>query len=98
MMVFLFGGCSTFRTTQEDSRTNEKTGETTTVKTSVSSTTFFDSRSALANFKATQTEKSQGAAVGSLNQESSATNTVNLIEGVVGAAVNAAVKSVVLKP
>lgn len=79
-LVWFAVGCASFSTTQTDERTNETTGEKTTVTTRAKSRTFFDSKSKLADFKATQTEKSQSASVGSLSQESSGSNTVNLIE------------------
>lgn len=94
LVALAMTGCSAFKTIQEDTRRNEKTGETTTVKTTVSATTFFDSRSALTAFKATQTDKSQGAAVGSLTQDAASTNVNRIVEAVVKAAVEGAVKSV----
>ncbi len=92
-LLLSVAGCSTFHTTQTDVRENPTTGEKTTITTHASATTFFDSKSTLANFKAAQTEKSQGASVGSLSQESSGSNAVNLVEGVVSAAVSSAVKA-----
>ena len=69
-------GCiARFTTTQQDERTTDPWGNPrTTITTKATAWTWGDSKSALANFKATQTEKSQGASVGSLTQESSATN------------------------
>lgn len=75
-----FAGCASFTTTQTDERTNEKTGEKTKITTQAKARTFWDSRSSLANFKASQTEKTQGASVGSLSQESSGTNTVEALK------------------
>lgn len=67
-------GCAMFQTTQKDQRYEggKKTGKITTRATAF---TFWESKSALANFKASQTEKTQGASVGSLNQEGGGTNT-----------------------
>jgi hypothetical protein len=96
--TYLLWGCARFTTTQTDTRENAKTGEKTTIVTKAASTTFFDSKSALTAFKASQTDKTQGASVGSLNQESSGTNAAHLIEGVVGAAVSSAVKAVAPVP
>ena len=73
-------GCASFTTTQIDRR-NEQLG-TTEIETRVAGRTLFTSRSQLANFKAAQTEKSQGASVGSLTQESSGTNTVRALEAI----------------
>ena len=74
-------GCARFKTTQIDER-KEPDGQITKVSTIVSASTLFTSRSQLANFKASQTEKQQGASVGSLAQESSGTNAVRALEAV----------------
>ena len=92
--LLLGSGCSSFRTTQTDARYNEKTGETTTITTKASSFTFFDSKSSLAKWKATQSEKSQGAEVGGLEQETSGTNTIDLIRALAEGAVMGAAKSI----
>lgn len=84
-------GCARFVTTQTDTRNGTNTAITTRVK----ATTFFDSKSALTAFKASQTEKSQSATVGSLNQETSGSNAVNMVDTVVRAAISEAVKSTV---
>lgn len=71
-------GCASFTTTQTDVSSYDNEGRTTrTITTKATATTLFESKSALANFKASQTDKTQAASVGSLNQESNATNTVN---------------------
>lgn len=79
ILATALAGCARFSTTQKDIRyeNGKKVGEITT---KASGTTFGTSKSALANFKATQTEKSQGATVGGLNQESSGTNAVAFLE------------------
>lgn len=74
--------CSTFSTTQIDERTNQKTGETTKITTKAAARTFWDSKSNLAKWKATQSEKSQGAEVGGLGLESSGTNVVGVLNGI----------------
>lgn len=62
-------GCARFTTTQTDvSYENGK--PTRTVTTRAQATTLFEAKSALANFKASQTDKTQSASVGALNQES----------------------------
>lgn len=66
-------GCAHFVTTQKDIRYDEN-GQKNEITTKASAFTFWDSESALANFKATQTEKTQSATVGSLNQSASSTN------------------------
>lgn len=67
----LAAGCARFTTTQKDIRD----GERTEVVTKVSAHTLFNSNSQLGNFSASQTDKTQGAKVGSLQQESRATTT-----------------------
>ncbi len=58
-------------------------------------TTFFDSTSAIANFAAGQGDATNGqrATIGNLNQTSSGSNAVTLVDSVVGAAVGAAIKA-----
>jgi len=87
-------GCSTFVTTQLDERFNPTTGEKTTIRTRVAAKTFWEAQAALANFKASQTEKTQGATVGSLNQEANSTNAIRAIDALERIAVGSAVKVV----
>lgn len=75
--LFLFVGCSTYTTTQRDISPER------TIETRVSVSTFWDSKSQLANSKATQTDKSQSAFLGTLAQESSSTNLLSELEAVV---------------
>lgn len=84
MMVLFSAGCSTFTTDQTDERINQKTGDKTTIRTRVKARTFWESKSALTNFKASQTERAQGATVGSLNQEVTATNAVQVLNALRG--------------
>lgn len=78
MFTVLLAGCAQFSTTQTDTSITNKDGTTTrTVTTKATATTFLESKSALANFKASQTDKTQAASVGSLSQESNATNAIN---------------------
>ena len=72
-------GCARFSTKQQDLRYGETGKPATAITTKASSYTLFSSKSALANFKASQTEKTQGATVGSLNQQG-ATNTVEVLK------------------
>ena len=72
-------GCARFKTTQIDER-KAPDGQITKVSTIVSASTLFTSKSQLANFRANQTERQQGASVGSLSQESSGTNAVRALE------------------
>jgi len=97
-MILLCGGCAHFATNQTEDRHNEQTHETTTIKTRVTATTFFDSKSQLSNFKASQSEKTQGASVGSLTQEASGSNAVNLAEAIARGATKGAVQAISGKP
>lgn len=91
--ALLFTGCARFNTTQKD--TSYENGKPVRkITTRATATTFFESKSQLTNWKARQTDKTQGATVGALNQEANATNAVAAIESVVKAAVEAAVKAV----
>lgn len=85
-------GCARFATTQTDT-SYDKGQPTRTITTRATAHTLFSAKSALANFKATQTDKSQGASVGGLTQETSGSNAVALVEKIVGAAVGGAVKA-----
>lgn len=75
------GGCARFNTTQTD-LSHEEGQPVRQITTKATAYTLFTSRSALANFKASQTDKTQGASVGSLTQESSGTNAVQALEAV----------------
>jgi len=89
LALVLLAGCARFSTKQTDERL-EADGATTTITTVASSWTLWSSKSALANFKASQTEKTQGATVGTLNQEATDANTARIIEAVTAAAIKAA--------
>jgi hypothetical protein len=85
--LFLFAllatsGCARFTTVQEERRFGDDGKLSGVITTRAASFTFFDSKSALANFKATQSAQTQSATVGSLNQETSGTNTVAVLEGI----------------
>jgi hypothetical protein len=71
-------GCAHFTTTQKDQR---DANGLTTITTKVSATTLFSAKSELSKFKATQTEKTQGAEVGALNQQGG-TNVVAALEAI----------------
>jgi hypothetical protein len=90
--VVLAAGCARFSTTQKD--LSYDGGEATReISTRATASTFFAGKSALASWKASQTDKAQGASVGNLALESNATTNVNsLVESVVSAAVKAAVR------
>ena len=90
--LVLAAGCARFSTQQEDT-SNEGGATTRKVTTRATASTFFAGRSALASWKASQTDKTQGASVGNLVVEYNAgTNLNGLVEAAVGAAVKAAVR------
>ncbi len=76
LLALCLVGCARFTTTQTDVSPER------TITTKASAWTFGTSRSALANFKASQTDKTQGAAVGSLSQETSGTNVVQALQAI----------------
>jgi hypothetical protein len=82
-------GCSTFTSEQTVVHPD---GETVT--TTIRARTFFDAKSELARLRTTQTDKTQGVTLGALGQETSGTNTVELLERVVRGAVSGAVGAV----
>lgn len=73
--VLLLTGCAQFSTTQTDV-SYEKGQKTREITTRASTITFIANKSELAKFKATQTDKTQSASVGALNQEMNATNAI----------------------
>lgn len=80
-------GCARFTTVQTDkSHVGTDNKPIREITTTAKATTFFASKSALANWKAAQTDKTQGASVGSLSQEANADATL-------GATLGAALKA-----
>jgi uncharacterized protein YceK len=74
ILAVSLSGCATYTTRQTDISPER------TITTEVSVRTFWDSDSQLANSKATQTDKSQSAALGTLNQSSTSTNITEQLE------------------
>jgi hypothetical protein len=70
-------GCARFQTVQRDI-SGQTNGVARTIETTATATTFAASKQALSAWKASQTDKSQMASVGSVNQESDASG---LIQG-----------------
>jgi len=70
----LFAGCATYTTKQSDVSPERS------ITTEVTVRTFWDSNSQLANSAATQTDKSQSAKLGTLNQTSTSTNITEQLE------------------
>jgi len=73
-LAALLAGCATYTTRQTDISPDRS------ITTEVSVRTFWDSDSQLANSAATQTDKSQSAKLGTLNQTSTSTNITEQLE------------------
>lgn len=90
-------GCAKFGTIQKDVSVTKDGITTRTITTEAKAYTLFTSKSQLTNWKAQQSDKTQGASVGSLAQESSNpvdTNVIALTSKVVEAVVSSAIKAV----
>jgi hypothetical protein len=84
----LLAGCSTFKSAQRE----ETMPDGTVVReTTIKARTFFDAKSDLSKLRASTTDKTQGMTIGALGQEATGSNAASLVEGIVGAAVRAAV-------
>lgn len=82
-------GCARFSTTQTD-YSYENGQQTRKITTKASAITCLAGKSALEKWKASQTDKTQSASVGTMSQEVDGTNTVAIIDAVITAAVKAA--------
>jgi hypothetical protein len=83
LAILALPSCARFTTTQTDVSTLDEKGKPTrTITTKATASTFFEGRSALAKFKAIQTDKSQSASVGELSQETTGTNVSLLAEAI----------------
>ncbi len=97
-ILFLFiggltiAGCARFSTSQADLNYGPDGKPLRKITTRATAYTFGTSKSQLANFKASQTDKTQGATVGSLTQESNASNAVHIVQAVTEAAIRATLK------
>lgn len=82
--------CARFSTKQTD-LSYEKGKPVRAITTKATGHSFFAAKASLATWKASQTDKTQGATVGNLSLESNATsNLTALVEAAVSAAVRAA--------
>lgn len=91
-LLTLAAGCARFATTQTDTTTIAPDGtETRTITTKAAGTTFAAGKQALAGWKASQTDKTQGASVNGLGQESDASA---LAKSIAEGATSAAIKSI----
>jgi hypothetical protein len=86
--LMMLPGCARFSSVQEQTKLDG-----TTFRQKQTVTTFFDGKSDIAKLRASSTDKTTGLSVGSISEESSGTNAVDLVDRVVGAAVGAAIKS-----
>lgn len=75
--IVLLAGCSHIGTVQEKLHP-DGTKEITRVEI----TTFFDGKTDLAKFRTTSTDKSQGMSVGSVSENASSTNAVELLRSI----------------
>jgi uncharacterized membrane protein (UPF0182 family) len=83
--------CARFTTTQTDI-SYENGIPARQITTKAQAYTLIESKSTLASFKATQTDKTQSASVGSLAQESNATNATAAAGAFLGELIRAAAK------
>lgn len=80
-------GCAHFKTRQVNNTYDPKTGNITArTTTTAGATTVFDANSTLAKFHALQSDKSQGATVGGLDQAATSAGVVAIIQAAAGAA------------
>jgi predicted negative regulator of RcsB-dependent stress response len=79
-VVMSLTACAHFSTTQTDASFTTNGTPLRTLTTKAAATTFWASSSELAKFKATQSDKTQGASVGSLSQASDVLNS-NVMAG-----------------
>jgi len=87
--ILVLASCARFSTTQHDySYSGTNSLPVRKITTKVTATTFLDASSDLSKFKASQTDKTQGASVGGLNQSSTSTN----IAAIMGAMAEGVVK------
>lgn len=83
-------GCARFSTTQTDMSYEQGT-PSRQITTKASAYTIFSGKSSLATWKASQTDKTQGASVGNLVQEGGQTNQLaDFAAAIVKAAIEAA--------
>lgn len=76
LVTIVLVGCARFSTVQTDVSPNR------TITTRAAGYTLFNGNSKLASWKASQTDKSQGASVSDMQQSSSGTNTVELLKAI----------------
>lgn len=81
LCIPLLAGCARFGTVQKDISYDSTTGnKIREITTKATGSTFFDAKSELAKWKASQTDKTQSAEVGGLSNLSSGTNAVQALK------------------
>lgn len=88
--ILILSGCAHLKSTTTET-TDPKT-QVVTRKTKVSVYTFYDSKSDVAKFKNSITDKTTGTTIGGLSQEASGTNANALVSSVVEGAIAGAMK------
>lgn len=83
LLLTLASGCARFSTTQTD-LSYEEGKPSRKITTRVKASTFWEAKSSLASFAASQTDKTQSAKVGALSSESNSTNAVKALEHLEG--------------
>lgn len=89
-LLLVCAGCSTFTIDQV-----EIAQDGTKKETHIRGHTFWDSKNELHKMRTTSTDKSQGVSIGSVGQESSASNVVTAIKITFEGLANGAVKAIV---
>jgi len=89
-LLALTAGCAQFSTSQSDISYDDQGKPARAITTQVTAFTLFDANSALATSKAVNTDKSQSAILGGLNQSSSGTNVVEALKLAASIAASAA--------
>lgn len=83
-LILISSGCARFGTYQVDNSYDKDTGKLVrSLRTRVGAQTFWDAKSELSKFSAAQTDKNQGAKVGSLNNSSTGTNALIVLDKLV---------------
>lgn len=82
MGLVLVAGCARFSTRQTDLSYDNQGKPQRQITTTATAYTLWTAKSSLATWKATQTDKSQGATVGNLAQESNSTNAAAVFEAI----------------
>jgi hypothetical protein len=100
VIPLLLVGCASFSTKQTDysyeyDAAKGKSYPVRKIYTKATARTFFEGKSQLAQFKASQTDKTQSATVGTLSQETTATNLIPIVEAVAEGVVKGLGKTVI---